>query len=638
MYMKKWMCRVTLIGVLSLCGCGQVKEDEAIPSKEEMQSSVETQSNTKEEQKDASEITSQIALIGSEKDLWLQGMDYANDMEGYTITDMDGNGRLELIASNCGGTGHYTYSRFYEVNETYDGLVICETNFTEGDSQPDIMSNGGLVIVYEDEQGVRYHLFEDMLHDVADYYYTKFAVSLQNGKVFGTPLATNLVSYSDAEEYPTYTHMNGMGEVISQEEYASMISDTFPEECKKYVVNWSWIEKQKLEKASRQELEGILQEAYEATTWNTQEELSHYGKWTIEECVGYAKVSAVSKEEAATYIGKELTYEKNKFCFDQAVMSLSEAGYGFEVDTKEEFFADFGITGLNVEIPSEFTWCHVLVDGSFFGQSFVILDDDRILIYYEGAFFEAVRVGGLEASLTMEQIEMLSQKPILATQDLLVYEGLQQTSLSAVDYKQYYYNFTHENKPYRLEFRSGADDKLQFVRLVDMESMLNIDIRTGNVEHLLNNTVTMADYLTYDLPEGVTASDYDLYQGHFGGEMLLKNGEPCGGIYILDGSRVKPGFSGDELLNVANYENNIFHEEAESLSLSGVPALLTLMTVEEEAGTEVQYYSIYFAKESGFYCYNIRLRADMFTKDEVLNVANSVVFESRAFAVNDRKF
>lgn len=243
-----------------------------------------------------------------------------------------------------------------------------------------------------------------------------------------------------------------------------------------------------------------------------------------------------------------------------------------------------------------------------------------------------------EAILTMEQIETLSQKPILTTQDLLVYEGLQQTSLSAVDYKQYYYDFAHEDKPYRLEFRSGADDELQFVRLVNMETMLNIDIRTGIVEHLLNNTVTMADYLTYDLPEGVTASGYDLYQGDFGGEILVKNSGPCGGIYILDGSRVKPGFSRDELLNVENYENNIFHEEAESLSISGVPTLLTLMTVEEGDGTLQQYYSIYFAKESGFYCYNIRLQTDMFSKEEAVNVANSVVFESRAFAVSDFTF
>ena len=585
MYMKKWLCRVTLIGALSLCGCGQVNEaddvemetsevaeqreenseldgrqekvNELTSSEEEVQSGAETQSNTKEEQQDTSEITAQIALIVSEKDLWLQGMDYANDMVGYTITDMDSNGRLELIAANCGGTGHYTYSRFFEVNETYDGLTLCGTNFQEGDSQPDIMSNGEVIIVYEDAQGIRYYLFEDMLHDVADYYYVTHAVSLQNGTISGTPLAINRVSYGEVESSPAYTYMTGDGELISQEEYTGLIGGIFNEEFRKYVVNWTWLHKQMVETVSDTELEELLLEAYEAITWNAQEELSHYGKWKVEACVGYAKVSAVSKEEADSYIGKELTYTQNEFNFEKAIVNLSKAGYGYLSSTREQFMQNYNVSKLDVEIPEELVWCSALTEGSYFGAHFATIADDRLLIYYEGAFFEAVRVETSQADLTMEQVKRLAENLNLTLADLTAYGGLQQSFLTAADYKQYYYDFIHENKPYRLEFRSNLQEELQFVRLVDMETMLNIDIRTGNLEHLMNNAVTMADYLTCDLSEGVIANGYDLYQGHFGGEELVKNGENCGGIYILDSSKVKPGFSGDELLNVVNYENNI---------------------------------------------------------------------------------
>lgn len=243
-----------------------------------------------------------------------------------------------------------------------------------------------------------------------------------------------------------------------------------------------------------------------------------------------------------------------------------------------------------------------------------------------------------QASLTMDDVEILAGNPNLTLADLTAYKGLQQSSLITADYKQYYYDFTHEDKSYRLEFRSGEDDELQFARLVDMETMLNIDIRTGKVEHLLNNTVAMEDYLTCELPEGVTASGYDLYQGHFGGEELVKNGENCGGIYILDGSRVKPVFSGETLLNIANYDNNIYHEESEILMNYDIPALLTRATIEEADGTLKEYYSIYFAKESEPYCYNIRLRTDMFTQEEVLVLAASVKFADRAFVTKDFKF
>lgn len=256
--MKKRLWMVTLIGALLLCGCGQEKVNELIPSKGEVQSSAETQSNTKGEQKDALGITAQIALIVSEKDLWLQGMDYANDVVGFTITDMDSNGRLELVASNCGGTGHYTHSRFFEVSETYDGLTLCETNFQEGDSRPDIMDNGGVVVVYEDAQGIRYYLFEDMLHDVADYYYTTYSVSLQNGTISGTPLAINRVSYGEGEGSPAYTYMTGAGELISKEEYIGLIGNIYNEEFRKYIVNWTWLNKQMVETVSDIELEELF--------------------------------------------------------------------------------------------------------------------------------------------------------------------------------------------------------------------------------------------------------------------------------------------------------------------------------------------------------------------------------------------
>lgn len=97
----------------------------------------------------------------------------------------------------------------------------------------------------------------------------------------------------------------------------------------------------------------------------------------------------------------------------------------------------------------------------------------------------------------------------------------------------------YEENPYRQEFRSDADHTLLFARLVDMQTMLSIDIRMGNIEHLINQTVSMADYLSCDLPERVSLGEYDVFLGHFGGVNLQIGEEVCGSILILDGSRVK---------------------------------------------------------------------------------------------------
>ncbi len=241
----------------------------------------------------------------------------------------------------------------------------------------------------------------------------------------------------------------------------------------------------------------------------------------------------------------------------------------------------------------------------------------------------------VKEAFTMDQVKIFSEKEMVTIQELKNWKGLQECSLPVLGFRQYYYDFFYEDREYRLEFRSGEDDEVLFVRLVDMQTMLSIDIRTGNIEHLVDNLVSMDDYLSLTLPEGISTGQYDLYMGHFGGARLnnvnLQETESCGGIYILDGSRVKPNIIQGELLSVNDYDNNIFHEGMEPLSLSPVPSLLTLMKLEEANGIVTQYYSIYFAEKSCFYCYNIRLRTDLFTKEEALTIAESIQFSERAF-------
>ncbi|NLZ81991.1 MAG: hypothetical protein GX913_09385, partial [Clostridiales bacterium] len=83
-------------------------------------------------------IEKQIELFSQQRDIWMEEMDYANERFCFTVADLDYDGQIELIVSNYGGTGHYTYSRFYKIDE--EGILKeLQTNFTEGDSQPDIL-------------------------------------------------------------------------------------------------------------------------------------------------------------------------------------------------------------------------------------------------------------------------------------------------------------------------------------------------------------------------------------------------------------------------------------------------------------------------------------------------------------------
>lgn len=105
--------------------------------------------------------------------------------------------------------------------------------------------------------------------------------------------------------------------------------------------------------------------------------------------------------------------------------------------------------------------------------------------------------------------------------------------------------------------------------------------------------------------------------------------ELCGSI--LDGSRVEPVISDGKIVKISEYDQNVYHRETEEISHPSVPTILTLMDAEDDNGVTTEYYSVYFAEESCYYCYNIRLRTDLFSKEEVLEIVNSVTFSDRAF-------
>ena len=79
------------------------------------------------------DLHAQLSVMAREKEVWAAQAEFANEICQYAVTDLDHNGRYEIIVANMGGTGMYTYSRFWEINEQCSGLTECETDFLEGD-------------------------------------------------------------------------------------------------------------------------------------------------------------------------------------------------------------------------------------------------------------------------------------------------------------------------------------------------------------------------------------------------------------------------------------------------------------------------------------------------------------------------
>lgn len=168
----------------------------------------------------------ELTVIAENKEMWTEmvGMEFPEEAYQYTIADLDRNGRYEIIVSGIGGTGIYTYSRFFEINENYDGLVECDTDFVEGDSQPDLISEK-LETYIDDEGGLHYAVYDLVKNGAAEYHENVRELILQEGKIVTKPIAYKSTIYNDGT--PTVTCTDLEGNVITEEEYENAAKNYF---------------------------------------------------------------------------------------------------------------------------------------------------------------------------------------------------------------------------------------------------------------------------------------------------------------------------------------------------------------------------------------------------------------------------
>ena len=113
--------------------------------------------------------------------------DSADGRWSYTVTDLDHNGYLELVAAICKAPEHLTYVKIYEVTPERDGFVECDLSVEEGKPFVDILQDSADTF-YDKEHDTWYYLFsEDYIADENEHYAVKCSVSLKDG--YATPKA-----------------------------------------------------------------------------------------------------------------------------------------------------------------------------------------------------------------------------------------------------------------------------------------------------------------------------------------------------------------------------------------------------------------------------------------------------------------
>ena len=229
----------------------------------------------------------QKQMIEDNRELWAFTEPYDSPWF-YTFTDLDHNGRLEVIAATTQGSGIFTYANFWEVLPDGSGIDNCCRKNVEiegPDDWPEIIVDS-IPCYYDALSGCYYYPCENVTRDgYAHQYYSWQVLCLKDGAAEWEFLAAKNVNWRDEEtgsEYPdaVTTCVDAAGNPITEQEYDGAVEKRFAER-EKTELKLDWI---RVEIPWEEEPQSLFQEglAVVITKNPTSETVSVGGKtWFI---------------------------------------------------------------------------------------------------------------------------------------------------------------------------------------------------------------------------------------------------------------------------------------------------------------------------------------------------------------------
>ncbi len=285
----------------------------------------------------------------------------------YDLIDIDGDDVPELVADVPG--------YFVSVFTFHDGtLYTAMDEWGYG-----VMGNGGYE--YLPGENVVRNYNSDMAGAVMYVYYGRINDSYEMEDYYGESLSTWAFKdlngngtmeegeYNDTDLYYYYGEKE-----ISQTEYDSYLKPG----------DYRWI-------GGKMNGEAMIAQLSGEDVWPVDGD-TLYGTWEITEVIFHSAVYAGGDEE--DYVGFLLTYDGESCTLGEK--SYEIRGCDFSLDPPGELKESFGITegekwdsywkGQNYVMHG-----NVLSDDYFFGMNVYLVDEDNLLLFWDGVFFAAVR-------------------------------------------------------------------------------------------------------------------------------------------------------------------------------------------------------------------------------------------------------
>ena len=239
--MKKLMfCCLIFALFISLCACGSIsKVDEpATPAASE---EPPAEKSATDPMKPASDYSAQLALLAASKERW-EEITWFPSSFSFAVTDLDQNGRLELILTECAGSAAYSRSFVIEVTEDLTDTSLCaigDKNLGGDFSVSDLSFITETTAYYNSEENMyTYAAFNVTQGGVTWNSNTEMAIWLKDGAVNELVIAEySYEAYEDGRTLEKYYDMTG--NEITAAEYETAVEDYFAD-CEKMTATFSW--------------------------------------------------------------------------------------------------------------------------------------------------------------------------------------------------------------------------------------------------------------------------------------------------------------------------------------------------------------------------------------------------------------
>ena len=157
----------------------------------------------------------------------------------YAVTDLNHNGRLELLAASVQGDGRYTHVSAWEMGADMNSCAPIQVNVPEDESFPDILTDSADTFYNQASNTWIYMFYDNIIFSGEEAYYAKCAVKLADDGLSFQQLA---VQHNQAAGGIVNTaYMDNSGNPITGEQYNAAGTEG-PAQLIKSSTNFEWVD------------------------------------------------------------------------------------------------------------------------------------------------------------------------------------------------------------------------------------------------------------------------------------------------------------------------------------------------------------------------------------------------------------